>query len=368
MHASRRFDDRAHAELQRVFGDRGMEPLAAQQVEVAFENASWRVEQHLVRNAATRDERQLLRILPAGGSTYTTVTIPILADGRLLFLEHYGYAAGQWSLELPRSSWDGSDRGWRKAAEENLLRNTGLRSKKMSLIGSFQLDPNLLATTTLVVIAHDCKGRPPRKVDAASLVAGSLAVTTKELNKLLQQGEITCGTTLSALCLLHSQQAHIATSLNKEPTLEWRYEQAARNAWRRCGVHPTRRNDHRPWWLYFWRKTPNSVAKARDKRTTRRLVCAASSPDGRGFHRRRHHRSGCPWHSASPRVAIQSADAARRRCRDGRIIIGAAIDLANRAPSASQLLAACAISVEPPAEPRFALNCPPRGVYYRFGL
>jgi len=175
--------------------------LSTDQSRVLLENAQLRVEWNVVRNLTTQLTSSALRIAPIDESRHEVVLLPVLADGRLLLLGRYRYAAARWSIELPRYWGQSSDGGWRASADESLLKTTGMRAERMSLLGALQADPALIAVNTIVILAEGCTGPHIPPTDADELIAGSVSLTEEEVYRMIRQGEIICGTTLAALTL-----------------------------------------------------------------------------------------------------------------------------------------------------------------------
>jgi hypothetical protein len=191
----------ADLQVQKMIGSAATHPVATQQVRIAFESAELRLEENVVRNAETSGEQFTLRIsLPDEGQCATAI-IPVFNDGRLLLVGRYRYPIGRWSIEFPRSICQMRDAGWRQPAEQNLLKDTGLTADQWRLIGAVQVDPALMSTTALVILAEGCARSHEKAFDPVELIAGSVAVTLSELDDLLRRGEVVCGVTLAALCL-----------------------------------------------------------------------------------------------------------------------------------------------------------------------
>ncbi len=188
-------------QIQGMIGSGSTTPVVTEQVHVACEDATLRVEHNLVRNVATSEQGRLLRIDSAHVTQYMAVIIPVLLDGRLVFLGRYRYAIGRWSIEFPRATYQTGDVGWMHPAEENLLKDTGLRAQRMSLLGAIQVDPATISINTIILLAQGCLGPPSKTPDAATLIAGSVALSPDELELLVRRGEISCGITLAALYL-----------------------------------------------------------------------------------------------------------------------------------------------------------------------
>lgn len=181
------------------------QPVATEQTRVAFENSLLRIEWNVVRNTATLAESAALRIAPADDSRHVVVIVPVLSDGRLLLLGRYRYAVARWSIEFPRYWGQSSDGGWRQQAEEQLLKDTGLKAGRMRLLGAVQSDPSLIAISTIVILADHCTGPLSKPPDPDELISGSVALEEEALDEQIRQGEIICGTTLAGLCLYRAQ-------------------------------------------------------------------------------------------------------------------------------------------------------------------
>jgi hypothetical protein len=208
--------DWTERQIRRMIGAHLEHPLATTQTHVAWENPALRVEYNLVRNSATLEDRFSLRITPAMEPYYQSVVVPLAPDGRLHLVGRYRYPIGRWSIEFPRFDFDSSDAGWKDAAEADLYRATGLAAASMNLLGIVEIDPALMSTSTVVILAQGCttpatgtrptdgkrRGREQRTpAEPDSMIAGSVAVPILELAELVERGEIVCGVTLAALSL-----------------------------------------------------------------------------------------------------------------------------------------------------------------------
>ncbi len=198
-------DNWVDLQIQKMIGSNFPHPIATQQVRVTSESAQLRVEHNLVRNAATFEEGLALRIALPDEGQCVAVTIPVLGDGRLLLVGRYRYPVGRWSIEFPRAICQMREAGWRQPAEENLLRDTGLKPDKWRLLGAVQIDPALMSIIALVILAEGCAGLQEKAWDTTELIAGSVAVTLDELDDLVRRGEVVCVVTLAALCLYRAQ-------------------------------------------------------------------------------------------------------------------------------------------------------------------
>lgn len=203
----------ADRQIQRMIGPDVIHPLATTHTHVAWQNPAMRLECNLVRNIATREDGFAVRIMPAVEPYYASVVIPLAPDGRLYLVGRYRYPIARWSIEFPRFDFDSSDAGWQDAAQSDLRRATGLAAKRMNLLGAILIDPALMSTSTVVILAQGCTrarakspssaagggGAPEIPSGIDELIAGLLAVPLVELSELVERGEIACGVTLAAL-------------------------------------------------------------------------------------------------------------------------------------------------------------------------
>jgi|GEM_PF-2396988 len=185
-------------------------PLITVQQQVAWEGNAWRVEANQVRDERTLAEHTAVRLSRTVEPLYSAVVVPLSSDGRLHLVSRYRYPIQGWSVEFPRFDFEGGDGGWRDSAEFDLFRMTGLVAERLSLLGAVNLDPALLTTSTIVILAEGCRVSEPRRRALASsdpdqdtppgeIVSGTLAMRLVEVSEILRRGEITCGVTLAAL-------------------------------------------------------------------------------------------------------------------------------------------------------------------------
>jgi hypothetical protein len=205
MDCSQPRENRGDLQIRKMIGPNSPHPITTQQVRIALESALLRVEHNLVRNAVTFEEGLALRIALPDEGQCMAVTIPVLSDGRLLLVGRYRYPVGRWSVEFPRAICQMREAGWRQPAEENLLRDTGLKADEWALLGAVQVDPTLMSISALVILAEGCAGSQEKAWDTVDLIAGSVAVTPEELDDLVRRGEVVCGVTLAALCLYRAR-------------------------------------------------------------------------------------------------------------------------------------------------------------------
>jgi hypothetical protein len=200
--------DWSDIEIQRLVGTSFMHPIVTEEARTVCQDAAVRVEHNRVRNVATGQHDEMIRVMPLDDSRYVAVVVPVLLDGRLLLVVRYRYAVDRWSLEFPRFDSQTRDTGWKHAAQSSLLKDVGLRATKMTLVGAIQPDAALVATSAVMIVAEGCAQRAARPANPRQLTAGTVAVTADELHRLVRRGEISCGVTLAALALYLLRAGH----------------------------------------------------------------------------------------------------------------------------------------------------------------
>ncbi|MGD9724058.1 MAG: NUDIX hydrolase [Pirellulales bacterium] len=186
-------------DIRQLVGSNLMHPIVTLEQQTVAQESTRRVELDRVRNVATGDESQVIRIVSADAAHYASVIVPVLLDGRLMLLGRYRHAIDRWSIELPRFASVTRDTGWKHTAESQLRKTIGLKSTKMTLLGAVQPDPAWAATHAIVVLAEGCVVHAARGVNPRELIAGAVALAPDELNRLVRRGEIVCGVSLAAL-------------------------------------------------------------------------------------------------------------------------------------------------------------------------
>jgi ADP-ribose pyrophosphatase len=192
-------------EIQRMVGANFLHPLITEEVQVICDAADLRVEHNRVRNVATDEVGLALRVVPADGSRYGSVVVPVLFDGRFVLVGRYRYPLGRWSIEFPRAAIQTRDSGWKHSSRKHLLKHAGLKATRMTLLGAIEPEPALIALPTIVVLAEGCVERHASRANPRQLIAGTIAVSSDELDHLVRRGEIACGVTLAALSLYHAR-------------------------------------------------------------------------------------------------------------------------------------------------------------------
>jgi ADP-ribose pyrophosphatase len=192
-------------DIRELVGSDLMHPIVTLKEQPLGQDAQHRVVLDRVRNVATGDESEVIRVWAPLHSHYASVIVPVMLDGRFMLLGRYRHALDRWSIELPRFTSVTRDTGWKHTAESQLRKTVGLRSTKMSLLGAVQPEPAVLATSAIVVLAEGCTVHATRGVNPRELIAGAVALAPDELYRLVRRGEIVCGVTLAALAMYSAQ-------------------------------------------------------------------------------------------------------------------------------------------------------------------
>ena len=141
-----------------------------------------------------------------GESPYVAVIVPVLADGRVVLVGRYRNVIERWFIEFPRFEWPPEDEGWKLTAERELFQMSGLEADRMRPLGVTHIDPALVATGLVVILAEGCSQRAASVSSVAHLVTGSIALSPEEMDYMIREGGITCGINVSALCLYRASQ------------------------------------------------------------------------------------------------------------------------------------------------------------------
>ncbi len=203
---------RAQRQLRLLASVHPDHPLVTVEQRIVWEEGSLRIESNQVRDVQSLAEHRAVRISRAAEPLYSAIIVPLSSDGRLHVLSRYRYSLQAWSLEFPRFDLEGGDSGWRDAAELDLFRMTGLVADRLSMLGAVHLEPALLSTIAIVILAEGCRlsathrrSNATRLVDDESppgeIVSSVLPLPLVEVSNLVRRGEINCGATLAALAM-----------------------------------------------------------------------------------------------------------------------------------------------------------------------
>lgn len=126
----------------------------------------------------------------------SVVVLPILADGRVLLVRQFRYAAGQSLWELVAGGLEPGERPLRAAARE-LAEETGYRARRLERVLSFYPSPGILNEQMHLVAARgltkgEAAPEPDERIRARAFSVG-------ELRRMARAGRIKDGKTLAGL-------------------------------------------------------------------------------------------------------------------------------------------------------------------------
>jgi ADP-ribose pyrophosphatase len=136
----------------------------------------------------------------------SVVVMPCLADGRVVLVRQFRYAAGRSLWELVAGGLGPRERVLPAAARE-LLEETGYRSRKLKLLLSFYPSPGFLTEQMHLVEARDLTLAKAQPEDDERIEVGRF--TPVQLRQMMASGKIQDGKTLIGLLWLgrSNQQA-----------------------------------------------------------------------------------------------------------------------------------------------------------------
>jgi ADP-ribose pyrophosphatase len=144
----------------------------------------------IIEPSGVRARREL--VLHPGSA----VVLPRLADGRIVLVRQYRYAARQSLWELVAGGLEAGERVL-AAARRELLEETGYRSRRMCYLLSFYPSPGLLNERMHLVEASDLRLSRAQPEEDERIEVGRFREA--ELRRMMASGEIRDGKTLIGL-------------------------------------------------------------------------------------------------------------------------------------------------------------------------
>lgn len=159
-----------------------------------YEGRILRVEVDRVRVPGGREsEREVVRHLGAA------VTVPVMDDGRVIFVRQYRYPIASLLLELPAGKLepgeDPAECALRETAEETGFRPTDIRS-----LGEFYTGPGFTDELIRAFAVTGLKPAPEFEPDPDEVVE-VVPLTLETFWNMVERGEIKDGKTLAAMAL-----------------------------------------------------------------------------------------------------------------------------------------------------------------------
>lgn len=126
----------------------------------------------------------------------SVVVLPVLADGRVLLIQQYRYAARQFLWELVAGRMDGGETPEQGAARE-LKEETGYSAKKLKIFLEFFPTPGFLEEKMYLLLAEGLSPGEATPEDDEKIVAK--AYTRKQLEEMLRKKKLRDAKTIAGV-------------------------------------------------------------------------------------------------------------------------------------------------------------------------
>jgi ADP-ribose pyrophosphatase len=127
----------------------------------------------------------------------SVLIIPVTRDNKIIFIKQYRYPVNEFYLELPAGNSEGENP--RKAAQRELIEETGFKTKKLTKIGEFVPYNGISSEKCFLFIAQGLiktKSQPDE-----TEIFEYYKIPIKKAYRMIDKGEIKDGMTLAGLCL-----------------------------------------------------------------------------------------------------------------------------------------------------------------------
>lgn len=126
----------------------------------------------------------------------SVVVLPVLADGRILLIQQYRYAARQFLWELVAGRMDGNETPEEGAARE-LKEETGYTAKKLKVFLEFFPTPGFLEEKMYLLLAEGLTPGEATPEDDEKIIAK--AYTHKQLDEMLRKKKLRDAKTIAGV-------------------------------------------------------------------------------------------------------------------------------------------------------------------------
>lgn len=124
------------------------------------------------------------------------VILPVLADGRIVLIRNYRFAAGEWLWELPAGNLSpGEDPA--EAAGRELVEETGYRAGRLTRLGEFLAAPGSSDERLYSFLATELEAGPQQLEPHEQIVVE--ARSDSEVRGMVVRGEIHDAKTIATL-------------------------------------------------------------------------------------------------------------------------------------------------------------------------
>lgn len=139
-----------------------------------------------------------IRVLPADSES-PVVVLPVV-NGKILLMSHFRHSIRTVAWEIPRGF---GDRGIsaNENAKKELEEETGFKDADMKFLGWVTPDTGVMSSRVAVYLAEIIDNKEAENKDKNEVILNYRHVTKDELKKMIINGEIEDGFTLSALAL-----------------------------------------------------------------------------------------------------------------------------------------------------------------------
>lgn len=131
---------------------------------------------------------------------YGVAVLPILEDGRIHLVNSFRYASDRMCIEIPKGfGSDGVPPS--EAAARELMEETGLQARELTLIASLSTEGGLIDQTVYLYVAFGARARRPPAPEPSEVFGEPLVVELSEAIELIRANKIQDSLSVNALLL-----------------------------------------------------------------------------------------------------------------------------------------------------------------------
>lgn len=164
--------------------------------QVLYNGKKLRLELHHLENEDT-GKRIAREIVVHNGAV---VVLPIMSDGKVLFIRNRRYAVGQILLELPAGTLERNEDPINCAGRE-LLEETGFVAGRLKTLGNFFTSPGILTEKMYAYLAYDLEQSHQALEEDEEIELQPIDL--QEAVEMIGRGEIIDGKTIATILLYH---------------------------------------------------------------------------------------------------------------------------------------------------------------------
>jgi ADP-ribose pyrophosphatase len=126
----------------------------------------------------------------------SVVILPVLADGRILLIQQYRYAARQYLWELVAGRMDPGENP-RQAAARELIEETGYRAKRLRIFLEFFPTPGFLEEKMFLLLAEGLTPGKAEPEEDEKII--SRAYNHRQLEEMIRKGKLRDAKTIAGV-------------------------------------------------------------------------------------------------------------------------------------------------------------------------